>query len=141
MDISDIKKELNSYRYDLDLIEEMKCEIEEYRNKATSCTSQLNDMPSGSKKIQDKIAEYAAIIADLEKEKYDLLIAMEQNKQKIENKIMQIDQPYRNILFFSYIRGLDLNKVAVRINYSYKWTCDLHITALEKYAELEAMNK
>lgn len=131
--IEEVKEELQSYIHDLNLIEEKETEIEEYREKATSCTSQLSDMPKGSSKIHDKVAEYAAIIADLQIEKYNYLIEMEQKKKRIEDKIDKIKQPYKNILYYKYIKGYNLTNIAAKLSYEYKWTCKLHGTALEEY--------
>ena len=43
--MEEIIYELNSYKHDLQLLEEKEKEINEYRNKATSCTSVITGMP------------------------------------------------------------------------------------------------
>ena len=113
--MEDIKKELSSYKHDKRLLEEKEKEIDEYRNKATSCTSVLSDMPKGNA-VHDKVAQYASIIADLEKEKYELCITLETNKRKIEQIINNLEQPYRNILYFRYIKDYNLTHIACDMN-------------------------
>lgn len=62
---------------------------------------------------------------------------MYKTKKKIEDKIDLLEQPYRNILYYKYIKGLSLTKVANEIGYNYKWTCELHGNALIKYKQLD----
>ena len=83
------------------------------------------------------MAELAAQIVDLKNEKYDQIINMYKTKKKIEDKIDLLDQPYKNILYFKYIKGLTLTEVANIINNGYKYTCDLHGHALIKYKNLQ----
>lgn len=135
MDISieEIKQELKSYIHDKTLLTEIDKEIEEYRTKATSCTAELSDMPKGSRKIKDKLAEYASIIADLQMEKLEEQINMEKQKKQLEDTIKKIEQPYKNILYFRYILDNKLEDVADMIKYDYKYVCKLHSKALFLY--------
>ena len=61
---------------------------------------------------------------------------MYNTKKKIEDKIDMLEQPFRNILYFKYIKGLTLTEVANNIHNGYKYTCDLHGQALMKYKNL-----
>lgn len=92
---------------------------------------------NGSPEIQDRMAEYTSEIVQLKNEKYDQIINMYKTKKKIEDKIDLLDQPYKNILYFKYIKGLSLTEVANEIGYNYKWTCELHGHALTKYKQLD----
>ena len=92
---------------------------------------------SGTPEIQDRMGEYATKIVDLKNEKYSQLIKMYNTKKRIEDKIDMLEQPYRNILYYKYIKGYNLTKVANEIGYNYKWTCELHGNALEKYKQLD----
>lgn len=133
--MEDIKKELSSYLYNKDLLKEKEQDLEELITKATKITTELSDMPKGSPVIQDKIGEYASQIVDLKNAKYKQLIEMEKKKLEIENKIDQLDQPYRNVLYFKYIKGLSLTEVAYKIGYDYDYIRKVHGIALIKYKE------
>lgn len=79
------------------------------------------------------MAELAAQIVDLKNEKYDQIISMYKTKKKIEDKIDMLEQPYRNILYYKYIKGLSLTEVAYKIKYDYDYTRKMHGIALIKY--------
>lgn len=135
--MEETKKELGAYLQEKALLKEKEEELEELITEAEKITTELSDMPKGSPKIQDKIAEYASIIVDLKYEKYDQLIKMRKSKREIENKIDQLEQPYKNILYFKYIKGLSLTEVAYKIKYDYDYTKRLHGTALVKYKDIK----
>lgn len=134
--MEEIKKELNSYWYDKKLLQSKEEELEELIVRAEKVTQELTDMPKGSPKVLDKMAEYAAQIIDLKNEKYDQLIKMYKTKKKIENKIDLLEQPYRDILYYKYIKGLTLTGVANEIKYEYEYTKKLHGIALLKYRDI-----
>lgn len=94
-------------------------------------------MPKGTPEIQDRMGELATQIVDMKNEKYGQLIKMYKTKKQIEDKIDLLEQPYRNILYFKYIKGYGLTKVANEIGYNYKWTCELHGHALTQYKQLD----
>ena len=58
----------------------------------------------------------------------------------IENKIDKIGQPYKNILYFRYIKGYNLTEVSAEINEEYDYTRKLHGIALIKYAKVGIEN-
>ena len=131
--MEETKKELNAYLQDKRLLKEKENELEELKTKATKITTELNDMPKGSPEIQDRMAEYASKIVDLKNEKYSQIIKMYKTKKEIEDKIDMLEQPYRNILYYKYIKGLTLTEVAYKINYEYDYTRKMHGVALLKY--------
>ena len=135
--MEDIKKELSAYLQDEKLLKDKEEDLEELITRAEKITTELSDMPKGTPEIQDRIAEYAAEIVDLKNEKYDQIIKMYKTKKQIEDKIDLLDQPYRNILYYKYIKGYDLTKVANIVGYNYKWTCELHGNALQTYKDLD----
>ena len=134
--MEETKKELSAYLQDKRLLKEKENELEELTTKATKITTELNDMPKGTPEIQDRMAEYASKIVDLKNEKYTQIIKMYKTKKEIEDKIDMLEQPYRNILYFKYIKGKNLTEVANIINNEYKYTCELHGTALQLYKKL-----
>lgn len=65
-------------------------------------------------------------------------VVEEQNKQKsIVEKIKEVEQPFRNILFEVYIQGKSLVTVASEMNYDYKHICYKNGIALKKFDELD----
>lgn len=61
-------------------------------------------------------------------------VIKEQNKQKsIVEKIKEIEQPFRNILFEVYIQGKTLVTVASEMNYSYERIKHMNGIALNKF--------
>lgn len=139
--IEEIKKELSSYIQEKKYIEEKKADIKELEEQATNVTSVLSDMPKGSNPVQDRIAEYVAKILDLQAENYQYLLNLEKKKQEIENIINMMEQPYKNILYFRYIKGYNLTEVASMIGNEYKWCCVLHGKALEQYRRLKEVRR
>lgn len=131
--MEDIKKELSSYLQDKKLLKEKEEELEELITKAEKITTELSDMPKGTPEIQDKIAQYASQIVDLKNSKYEQIIRMYNTKKRIEDKIDELEQPYRNILYYKYIKGLNLTQVANEIKYEYDYTRKMHGIALIKY--------
>lgn len=139
--MEEIKEELNSYLQNQKLLKEKEKDLEELITMATKITTELSDMPKGSPSIQDRMAEYAAMIVQMKDEKYAQLITMYKSKREIENKIDQLKQPYRNILYYKYIKGFKLERVAAEIEYEYKYTCTLHGEALILYKNLSEHEK
>ena len=132
-----IKKELNAYLQDKKLLKEKENDLEELITRAEKITTELSDMPKGTPEIQDRMGELATQIVDMKNEKYGQLIKMYKTKKKIEDKIDLLEQPYRNILYFKYIKGYGLKKVSKEIGYNYKYICELHGNALNKYKDLD----
>lgn len=54
----------------------------------------------------------------------------------VENKIDQLEQPYKSILYMKYIRGINLYKVSEELGYSYQHIKRMHKEAIEQYANL-----
>ncbi len=133
--MEETKKELNSYLQDKKILKEKENDLEELITRATKITTELSDMPKGNSEIQDKMAELASQIVDMKNEKYEQIIKMYNTKKQIEDKIDLLEQPYKNILYFKYIKGKNLTEVANIINKEYKWTCKLYGEALKKYKE------
>lgn len=135
--MEETKRELGAYLQDKRLLKEKEDDLEELITRAEKITTELNDMPKGTPEIQDRMAELASQIVDMKNEKYGQLIKMYKTKKKIEDRIDLLEQPYKNILYFKYIKGYDLTNVANKIGYNYKWTCELHGHALTQYKQLD----
>lgn len=135
--MEETKRELGAYLQDKKLLKEKEDDLEELITRATKITTELSNMPKGTPKLEDRMAELASQIVDMKNEKYGQIIKMYKTKKQIEDKIDLLEQPYRNILYFKYIKGKNLTEVANVIGYNYKWTCEMHGYALKKYKELD----
>jgi len=137
MTIEEAKEELKRYKFDQARIDEAIEDIEALKERAFKITSTLSDMPRGTSPIQDKKAEIVAKYVDKANEMAILNSEMMEKQKKIESKILKIQQPYQNILYFTYQKGMNLTQVASKIGYEYIYTTELHGKALKLYAELE----
>lgn len=81
------------------------------------------------------MAESLAEILDLTNELENNLKELKEKQIKIEQKINKIEQPYKNILYFRYIKGYNLTEVSNEINEEYDYTRKLHGIALLKYVK------
>ena len=135
-DLNKSKQELKDYIYNKKWIEERLEDILERRSLLDKITNTLSDMPKGSKKVYDTNVDSLVQILDdtAEVEKY--IKDLKQKQIAIENKIDKIEQPYRNILYFRYIKGYNLTEVSNEIDEEYDYTRKLHGIALIKYAEI-----
>ena len=110
------KKELSQLYYLNREIEEIQNRIYELETLAGSCTSYITGMPK-VKGITDKVAKYAAEIADLK-----CLLDLNLKKcfyelNRINRYIESVeDAEMRMILTFRYINGLPWEQVAMNIS-------------------------
>lgn len=136
-DIEKAKKQLKDYIYDKMWIEGRFEDIKERRTLLDKITTTLSDMPKGTSGVQDKQAESLIEIIDLTNELEIHIKQLKEKQIKIEEQIDKIPQPYKNILYFRYIKGYNLTEVANEIDEEYDYTRKLHGTALIKYLEVE----
>lgn len=135
-DLKDVKIELKNYIYDKKWIEGRLEDIKERKELINNITSTLSDMPKGSKKVYDIEAENLVKILDLTKEFETYLKELKNKQIVIEGKIDKLEQPYKNILYFRYIKGYNLTEVSNEIEEEYDYTRKLHGIALLKYKKL-----
>lgn len=132
------KQELREYRDNIKYIEEKQNDAEELRTRIEKITSNITGMPNAKGDNLDKapfeesLDRIQEIQKDCNKKLQELLI----KKYLVENKIEQLEQPYKSILYLKYIRGINLFKVSEELNYSYRQIKRLHQEAVEKYANL-----
>lgn len=130
------KQELKEYIHNKKWIEERLDDIKERRSLLDKITNTLSDIPKGSPKVHDTKAELLiSVMDDTDKIKADI----EKLRKKqiiIESRINKIAQPYKNILYFRYIKGYNLTEVSNEINKEYDYTRRLHGIALMEYARL-----
>ena len=57
-------------------------------------------------------------------------------RDRITGQIEQMsDERYSTLLSLKYLDGMKLKDVAAKMNYDYKWTCQLHGRALQAFGE------
>ena len=135
--IQKAKQELNEYRENIKYIEEKLNDTEEVKSKVEKVTTILSlTKTNASNESPDKFAD---AISRLEELKIDCSEKMKElliKKFAIDNKIEQIEQPYRNILFYRYTRGKSWRKVADELGYTEDYVFDLHGEALYLYSKI-----
>ncbi len=139
-DLEKAKQELKDYIYEKRWIDERLEDIKERKSLLDNITSTLSDMPKGSKQVYDSQAEKLVKILDLTNDLEKYLNELKEKQILIENKIDKIGQPYKNILYFRYIKGYNLTEVSAEINEEYDYTRKLHGIALIKYAKVGIEN-
>jgi DNA-directed RNA polymerase specialized sigma subunit len=149
--IEEIKKELKEYYGNQQIIntyEKNNGRIEDLYDNATRATSILSDMPKGNSDVMDsKVAGNVAEIVDIKIENRKIedtnnltLIGMKHQNLVTYSTILQLENPYKNILYYRYIENVSFTKIANIIGKEYKWCCKLHSKALYKYLNLRQKN-
>lgn len=134
------KQELKDYIYNKKWIEERLEDIKERRSLLDKITTTLSETPKGSSKVTDTNIENLVKIMDDTNEIEKYIKDLKEKQIKIENKIDKIEQPYKNILYFRYIKGYNLTEVSGEIEEEYDYTRKLHGIALIKYAKIGEKN-
>ena len=127
------REDLKSYRYTQEWIKGRLEYIEEYKTSLTKITTVLSDMPKGSRKVQDNIAEKLAILMDNINDVLDKVVIQNEKQKEILNQLEKVEEPYRLILEKVYIQGKSLVTVASEMNYDYKHMCKMNGIALNKF--------
>ncbi len=136
--IEKAKQELREYRDNIKYIEEKQNDAEELRTRIEKITNNITGMPNAKGDNPDKapFEESLDKIKEIEKDCNKKLRELLLKKYLVENKIEQLEQPYKSILYLKYIRGINLYKVSEELCYCYKHIKRLHQEAVEKYANL-----
>lgn len=117
------REDLKNYKYNQEWIKDRLEYIEELKSTVTNISAVLSDMPKGSRKVEDSMAEKLATLIDSVD---DVLarVTIEDNKQKaILEQLEKVEQPYRLILEKVYIQNKSLVRVADEMGYSYRDLC------------------
>jgi len=132
--IQEAKTELSGYIYNKRLIDERLEDIKERRALLEKVTLELSNLPHGGKKIYDVQADSLAEVIDLTNDLELYIKELKQNAIIIEQKIDKLEQPFKNILYFRYIKGYNLTEISDEIDKEYDYTRKLHNIAICKYA-------
>lgn len=138
MNLDDAKKELREYRDNIKYIDEKQLDAEELKARILNISAKLSDMPSGKGANPERapLEETLDKLQEIEKDCSNKLQELLLKKFVVENKIEQLEQPHRSILYLKYMRGLRLPVVADALNYSVQHIKRMSKDALEKYANL-----
>ena len=107
-------------------------EQQRWRDLAIRITPVYSGMPRGGGS-GDKLLDAVQHIADMEAEidrEIDRLVSL---RQMIEASIAAVqDERLRDILRYRYIDGMTWERIAVTMDFTYQWVCELHGRALQK---------
>jgi DNA-directed RNA polymerase specialized sigma subunit len=127
------REDLKNYKYNQEWIKGRLDYIEEYKSNITKITTTLSDMPKGSRKAEDSIAEKLAILLDNINEIMQKIIIESEKQKLILEQLDKVEQPYKLILEKVYIQGKNLVTTASELKYSYVHICREHGVALNKF--------
>lgn len=131
------RQDLKQYKYTQEWIKGRLEYIQEYKSMIENITQTLSDMPKGSRKVEDSVAEKIAKLIDSIDELIDKINAHQEKQGKILEQLDKVEQPYRLILDKVYIQGKTLVRVADEMSYSYGDICRKHGIALKKFDKVE----
>lgn len=129
------REDLKNYKYTQEWIKDRTEHIEEYKTSITNITTILSDMPKGSRKVEDSIAEKIAILLDDVNDILKVIIDLEKRQKGILSQLDEVEQPYKLILEKAYIQGKSLVTVASEMNYNYEYMKRMNGIALNKFDE------
>lgn len=130
------RQDLKEYKYNKEFIKDKLEYIEELRESINKLTATISDMPRGSRQVEDSMAEKIAKLIDSVDDLLEIINRLQDKQIEIENTILKIEQPYRNILDKMYIQGKSLVKIADEMNYNYEYMKRMHGIALNKFDEV-----
>lgn len=131
------REQLKEYKYNKEYIKDRMAFVEEYSESINRLTSTISDMPNGSRKVQDGMAEKISNLLDYSNEVINEIAELQNQQKMIMLQLRKVKQPYRNILYNIYIKGETLVDVASEMKYEYKHMCYKHGIALKEFDELD----
>lgn len=130
------REDLKNYKYTQEWIKDRTEHIEEYKTSITNITSALSDMPKGSRKVEDNIAEKIAILLDDVNDILEVILQEEKKQKKIIEQLDKVEQPHKLILEKVYIQGKSLVTTASEMDYNYEYMKRMNGIALNKFDEI-----
>ena len=130
------KEELLKYRFKMKRVEQTLDDYERFKTRAEKMTAIISETSAHTNRISDKVGDNAIMMAELSK-KYEIRWReAEKELNRILELINRLDDPYRDILYYRYIKFYDLKTVGDEVGYSYDRIKHLHGIALLKYKEV-----
>ena len=130
------RDDLRNYKYNHEWIKGRLEYIEEYKSSITNISIILSDMPRGSKKVQDSIAEKIATLYESIDELLEKIKQENEKQAEILKQLDEVDQPYKLILEKVYIQGKNLVEVASEMHYTYEYIRRMNGYALNKFDDI-----
>lgn len=127
------REDLKGYKYTQEWIKERFEYIEELQTTIEKITTILDDMPKGSRKVQDSMAEKIAELQDSLSKLLSRVVEADKKQKEILDQLDKVEQPYRLILDKMYIQGKTLVTVASELGYSYVHMKRMHGYSLNKF--------
>lgn len=126
------KEYLQQYRDANDAIDANLDQIHRLRELATKTTQVMTPDRVQSSGAQDKVAVIVGKIVDMEREVDAEIDQMQTLKRKVQDVIAIVpDAKQRAVLTRRYINGQTWERIAVDLDLSYQWVCELHGRALQ----------
>ena len=127
------RDDLKNYKYNQEWIKGRLEYIEEYKSSITNISVILSDMPRGSKKVQDSIAEKIATLYESIDQLLEKINQENEKQAEILKQLDKVEQPYKLILEKVYVQGKSLVLVANEMNYTYEHVKRMNGYALNKF--------
>ena len=125
-------KELESLCHDYQYLDELKKHIEQENFALTKIYMSIQESIFLQSQIQIFNTKIKHLLINLLQEEEYLLSTLSQ-RQKIHNRIITLDQPYKNILYFKYVCDKPFDEIALKMNCSTKRIYQLHKEAINIY--------
>lgn len=135
------RDDLRDYKNNQECIKARVEHIQEFKAQLTNITSVITDMPKGSKKVNDNMAEKVAELVKLQDDYINAMLERDRKQKEILNQLDSVKQPYRLILDKIYIQGKNLVTVASEMKYDYKYICKQHGIALNEFERHDKSRK
>lgn len=136
--IQSAKQELNQYYDLLRKGQNLKNNLDELRTRMQAIKVFAGgERVSGGQKQTDRLEIYIDKCAALEREIAATIWDMSERQNEIEQKINRLTGMFADILHKRYIERKSFEKIAVELNYAFRYTKGLHRKALLKYFDLE----
>lgn len=110
-------------------IDQITKELQRWQDLATRISPSYSDMPhgGGSDKVQTAAVEVAELTDKLNQKLHQAIMVQENIKKLLESLD---DIKLRQLMSYRYINGMRWEKIAVLMNYDYRYVLKLHRKAL-----------
>ena len=134
MDNKEKCRYLNQYRIMHIEIDQITKELQRWQDLATRISPSYSDMPhgGGSDKVQTAAVEVAELTDKLNQKLHQAIMVQENIKKLLESLD---DIKLRQLMSYRYINGMRWEKIAVRMDFNYRWVLRLHRKALNQISE------
>lgn len=123
---------LSRYRKLGKRIEQLSTERAMWLSRACKTTQTISDMPkakNGAQGDSGEVAQYVEIGEEITRE----LRNLHRLRREIRTVIAALeDDTLQALMLYRYIDGMTFEEIAVKMNFSWRWTITLHGRALEK---------